>query len=316
MGQVCWHAPAPQSFWTPGSPPCNSLGNPADLGVYELGQRRIDASAAVAENRGPISHAAGADGQHSKSTQSMTLRHHFENSGNWLFRYRSFLPLLTVPVFVAGLNSFTYLGRSHVWNEYWQIACLSVSLLGLVVRALTVGFVPAGTSGRNTREQIASNLNSTGMYSLVRHPLYLGNYLILLGILLFFHSWWLVLLVTCLFALYYERIMFAEEAFLHHQFGETFERWAAATPAIFPAVRQWKRPQLPFCWRTVLRREYTGLFLITTVFFVLDLVGDSLVEHRLVLDWRWVLVALIGLLAYATLRTLKKRTQWLLVVGR
>lgn len=246
----------------------------------------------------------------------MTLRHHFERSGNWLFRYRSFLPLLTIPVFLAGLNSFDYLGRSHFLMECWQILCFAVSLLGLAVRAMTVGFVPAGTSGRNTRGQVAHALNSTGTYSLVRHPLYLGNYLILLGILLFFHSWWLALLVTCVFALYYERIMFAEEAYLRQRFGEAFEHWAATTPAIFPALRKWERPQLAFCWRTVLRREYTGLFLITSVYFVLDVVGDSLVEHRLVLDWRWVLVALFGLLAYATLRTLKKRTHWLFVAGR
>ena len=82
---------------------------------------------------------------------------------------------------MVGLTSFTYLGQRHVINEAWQMLCISVSFLGLFIRIVTVGRAPIGTSGRNTREQVANTLNTTGIYSLVRHPLYLGNYLVFLG---------------------------------------------------------------------------------------------------------------------------------------
>ena len=144
------------------------------------------------------------------------------------------MPLVIIPVFLASLPSFTYLGRRHWINEVWQVFCLGISFSGLVLRVIIVGRAPLGTSGRNTREQVANSLTTTGLYSVVRHPLYLGNYLILTGIILLPHTWWLVVLTSCLFALYYERIMLAEEAFLRQQFGETFETWAATTPAFIP----------------------------------------------------------------------------------
>ena len=40
----------------------------------------------------------------------------------------------------------------------WIVICLVVSFFGLLIRALTIGFTPAGTSGRNTKEgQVAKN---------------------------------------------------------------------------------------------------------------------------------------------------------------
>jgi protein-S-isoprenylcysteine O-methyltransferase Ste14 len=246
----------------------------------------------------------------------MSLRTEFEKSGAWLFCHRSFIGLAGVPIIAAGLNSFTYLGGSHLLDELWDAGCLLVSFSGLAVRVLTVGHSPKGTSGRNTREQVAQTLNTTGMYSLVRHPLYLGNYLAGLGVAMFPHTWWMIVLATCLYALFYERIMFAEESFLRERFGEAFERWAQITPAIIPRLRLWRPPALPFSWRTVLRREYTGFFLVTNVFFLLEVASDSIAEGRLRIDWLWVILALFGATVYLTLRSLKKRTRLLREDGR
>ncbi|MCW5558077.1 MAG: hypothetical protein KIT22_09650 [Verrucomicrobiae bacterium] len=246
----------------------------------------------------------------------MSLRTEYEATGAWLFRHRSFLPLLALPILIEALRSFTYLWQSHQFTEIWAVFSLMISFLGLFIRAFTVGFAPQGTSGRNTRQQVAEVLNTTGMYSLVRHPLYLGNYLAVLGAVVFFHTWWLVLLLTCLYALYYERIMFAEEAFLRQRFGESFEQWAAVTPAVVPKLRGWKHPGLTFSWRTVLRREYTGFFLITASFCALEIAGDSVAEQRLRIDWPWCMLFALGVLVYLVLRTLKKKTRMLDVPGR
>ena len=246
----------------------------------------------------------------------MSLRVEFEKSGSWMFRHRSHLPLLALPIIIGSLMSHTYIGQSYALTELWQAGCLLVSLLGLAVRILTVGHTPSKTSGRNTSIQVAETLNTTGMYSLVRHPLYFGNYLMVLGFAMFFHTWWMVLLTTTLYALYYERIMFAEEAFLRERFGETFEQWAAVTPAILPRFGRWRSPALPFSWRTVLRREYTGFFLIIAAFFLLDTAGDSLLVGRAHVDFHWAALLLLGGMIYLTLRTLKKRTKILHVEGR
>src|SRR5580658_2497314 len=170
----------------------------------------------------------------------MSLRNQLETSGSWLFRYRSYLPLAMLPIFIMCLASSKYLGHSHLLNELWQNGCMAISFAGLVLRVIIVGHAPYGTSGRNTREQVADTLTTTGMYSVVRHPLYLANYIIIIGFTMEFHIWWLVLLTTCIYALYYERIMMAEEAFLRRRFNGAFERWAAETPAFIPKFRGWR----------------------------------------------------------------------------
>jgi protein-S-isoprenylcysteine O-methyltransferase Ste14 len=224
--------------------------------------------------------------------------------------------LAILPIFVVCLASSSYLGHSHELNEFWQTACMAVSFAGLILRMIIVGHAPFGTSGRNTREQVAETLNTTGVYSIVRHPLYLANYIIIIGFTVEFHVWWLVLLTTTLYALYYERIMLAEEAFLRARFGAKFEQWAAVTPAFIPRFHGWKPFEVPFCWRTVLQREYNAFFLIIAVFFLLDLIGDSITERRIKIDPCWLAVLIGGFVIFATLRTLKKRTHLLTVEGR
>lgn len=246
----------------------------------------------------------------------MSLRNELEQSGSWLFRHRSYLPLILIAFFLPCLGTFTYLGQSKFLNEFWQGFCLAISAFGLVVRIITVGRAPIGTSGRNTREQVASTLNSTGIYSVVRHPLYLGNYLIFMGFALWPHVWWLAVLTTCIYALYYERIMLAEEAFLRLRFGETFEKWSGETPAFIPRFRGWKPSVVPFCWRTVAQREYNAFFLIISVFFLFDFIGESIAEGNLHLDYAWFGIFIGGFVIFAILRGLKKHTTVLNVEGR
>jgi hypothetical protein len=129
-----------------------------------------------------------------------------------------------------------------------------------------VGHAPAGTSGRNTLGQVARSLNVTGLYSVVRHPLYLGNFLMWLGVSLVPRCWWFTALTVLIFWLYYERIMFAEEGFLEECFGEDYRGWAAATPAFIPKFHTWVKPALPFSLRAAVAREYSGLFAVIAVF--------------------------------------------------
>ena len=107
----------------------------------------------------------------------MALREELEKSGNWLFRWRSYLPLLMVGIALIDIRHLTYLSNNYERNLNWEAFCLIVSLGGLIIRAVVVGYVPEGTSGRNTQGQEAVSLNTAGMYSILRHPLYFGNFL-------------------------------------------------------------------------------------------------------------------------------------------
>ena len=255
----------------------------------------------------------------------MALREDFERQGAWLFRWRSYLPLVMVALVVASMTTFEYPAHDRARQDRWELACLAVSALGLLVRALVIGYVPRGTSGRNTAEgQVAEVLNSTGMYCLVRHPLYLGNFLMWLGLAMLPRSPWLVLTVALAFWLYYERIMFAEEEYLRRKFGAPYETWATLTPAFWPRPRavvralagRWARPALPFSFRNVLKREYSSVLAVASFFAFVDLLGSYVAERRARLDHCAASVLAVGLLFYVVLRTLKRRTRLLAVRGR
>lgn len=246
----------------------------------------------------------------------MALQEEFEKLGNRFFRWRSYLPLAMGALFLAALLSYRHPEALPRPGRTWQLLCLLVSLIGLAIRFYTVGFAPRGTSGRNTRAQVAEKLNTTGMYSLVRNPLYLGNFLIWLGLALFIQVWWCTLIVILCFTLFYERIIFAEEVFLREKFGAGFRDWAAGTPAMIPRFRNWRPPELSFSWKSALTREYSSWFATVASFSALAIIRDSRRQGSLSLDHSWLIFFAAGLIVYLTIRTVKKKTRWLRTVDR
>src|SRR4030095_3531295 len=95
-------------------------------------------------------------------------------------------------------------------------------------------------------KQVAEQLNTSGIYSVVRHPLYLGNYLMWIGIVLFTKNFEFVIIVSLLYWIYYERIMFAEERFLEKKFGESYLSWSLKVPAFIPALGKFQKSHIPF----------------------------------------------------------------------
>ena len=253
----------------------------------------------------------------------MLLKDRIAAQGAFLFRWRSYLPLvLLAPALIALPQS----GLMETWfgetaENLWSGFCVLLAFAGLAVRMATVGFAPAGTSGRNTAEQRADRLNTTGLYSIVRNPLYLGNAITLLGFVLAIEVWWLALIAVPCLLFYYERIVYVEEEFLRSTFGQAYETWAAKTPALIPNFRLWRRPDLPFSPRTVLRREYHGFYLIVTVLTVIELATDLIGEGEPIGDWikddfDWPLFFLAGTIIYLVIRAIRKKTTWLVVAGR
>jgi len=245
----------------------------------------------------------------------MALVHELENSGNWLFKRRSWLPLF----FVAGGLLMMFLGNRQaiIFDLRDEMIFLGVSVLGEIIRIVTVGFAPRNTSGRNTAVgQVADELNTTGIYSIVRHPLYVGNFFMWLGPVLFLRSIWFTVIFGLVYWLYYERIMFAEEQFLRRKFGEAYDRWSEKVKAFIPFRVKFVRPRLGFSVRNVLKREYNSFVNIFLIFTILDLVRNYILSGRIFMTeiWMWLLIGAIGI--WLIVRSIHKYTKWLEVEGR
>ena len=244
------------------------------------------------------------------------LREELKESGTRLFRWRSYFPVVLL-VAVLLLDYLAHPRRSALsQNLVWDFICLGISFLGLAIRAATIGCVPQGTSVRSTKAQEAETLNSSGMYSVVRHPLYLGNFLVWIGLSLILADWVVTLIVILAFWLTHERIMISEEAFLEQKFGRQFCEWAKTTPAFLPRLGQWRSPSLSFSLRNVLKREYSGFFAIICGFVVLRTWAIYLGTGQWQFDRVSQVMLAAGLVIYLTLMLLKKNTSVLHVEGR
>lgn len=249
----------------------------------------------------------------------MLLKNEMAKSGDILFRYRSYIPLIMLPLLILSLLSFgqnLYVGEKY--NNALVVIALVVGCLGQWIRILVAGYVPQGTSGRNVHGQVANSLNTTGMYSLCRNPLYLGNFLMMIAPMILLGNWLLLLAFSALFWIYYERIIYTEERFLEGKFGEEYTQWAENTPAFFPSFRAYKRSVLGFSLKTMLKREYHSFFGLTTSLFVASylIVSISQKSFKVALNpiLLWVFVG--SAVFYLGVRFIVKKTRYFHVEGR
>jgi protein-S-isoprenylcysteine O-methyltransferase Ste14 len=245
----------------------------------------------------------------------MALVHELENSGNWLFKRRSWLPVIVVP---AGIVMM-YLGNSEaiLFNMCDEMMILGVTLLGQIIRIITVGYAPRNTSGRNTvAGQIADELNVSGIYSLIRHPLYAGNFFMWLGPVLFLRSPWFTVVFILAYWLYYERIIFAEEQFLRRKFGDAYDKWSEKVSAIVPLSFRYIPSKLNFSVRNVLKREYNSFVNIFLIFIVLDIARNYILSQRFFITGIWLWLFAVAIVIWLTIRSVHKYTTWLEVEGR
>ena len=96
-------------------------------------------------------------------------------------------------------------------------------ILGTLVRLYASGFILKN-------EQLATY----GPYALVRHPLYTGNILIIIGFSIIGGLWWTALIALFFFWFYYPTAIEYEDRKLRRLFGGDWEAWSSQTPALVP----------------------------------------------------------------------------------
>ncbi|HNW59291.1 MAG TPA: isoprenylcysteine carboxylmethyltransferase family protein [bacterium] len=145
------------------------------------------------------------------------------------FKYRSFTP---IPLILAAL----ILADTTVWSFF---SGLAVALLGEGVRLWSVRY--AGSATRTTGAVGADVLVTDGPYGHLRNPLYLGNFLLSLGILIMAWPWmpWMMLIFILLFGLQYGAIISLEEDFLRNKFGAVYTDYERHVPSLLPRLTSW-----------------------------------------------------------------------------
>lgn len=163
-------------------------------------------------------------------------------AGATLFRLRGSLPLpfLLVPLLAPGKQTATG----------WTVGALLI-LTGELVRL--TGVAAAGTTTRR-RSRGVQRLVTYGIFSWVRNPLYVGNFLIWTGFVTGSGVLWFLPLAVALFAIEYSLIVRYEEGVLESFFGAEYLVYKQRTPRWIP--RPPGKPVTgPHDWGEALRSE-------------------------------------------------------------
>ena len=75
----------------------------------------------------------------------------------------------------------------------------------------------------------ASTLVTSGPFRMSRNPIYLGDALILAGLMLRWGAWWTLPLVALFIFIITQRFILSEEARLTEDFGPAFDAWCQKT---------------------------------------------------------------------------------------
>lgn len=137
------------------------------------------------------------------------------------YRFRQF-------VTIAFIVLLTIVGEPARWPALFAYGAALV-VIGEVIRFWAAGHVKKDKA-----------LATTGPYNFVRHPLYVGNHLALIGFCLASGLWWSWIgwLVIAIF--FYPSAIHHEDTVLHNLFGKDWEEWRARVRALIPRVTPYK----------------------------------------------------------------------------
>ncbi len=180
--------------------------------------------------------------------------------GHLMFRTRNALFPLTLVLLVLTSTPQLPFGSARL-DRWFDAVGVILALLGQTCRALAIGSVDNIRRGGQRKRIAAETLIRSGIYAHTRNPLYLGNLIILSGLLLIANCrWWYMLVWPGFLGIYYA-IVCAEEEFLSRKFGQAYRDYIQAVNRFLPTLTGLRQSlaHSSFAWRRVFRKEF-GVF--------------------------------------------------------
>jgi protein-S-isoprenylcysteine O-methyltransferase Ste14 len=134
-----------------------------------------------------------------------------------------------------------------------------ISLVGLSVRAWASGHL------RKEKELAVS-----GPYRYSRNPLYLGNFILGIGIVVGARSWWVLGLFVAYFGVFYPLIIRREKDRMKHLFPEQYEEYKKRVPSFFPSLKKRRFPSgIKFSWSLYKQNKEYRAFTGALIFWLI-----------------------------------------------
>jgi protein-S-isoprenylcysteine O-methyltransferase Ste14 len=190
-------------------------------------------------------------------------------AGNFFFRYRDFLfPAVFLAVVLLSRPGLPF---GPPWlDRALDAAGIALALAGQLLRALVIGLAYIRRGGLN-KQVYAESLVTEGFFAHSRNPLYLGNFMALVGFCLIHNSLAGYLVAIPFFAFAYLAIVAAEEDYLGRRFGAEFDAYCRRVPRFLPRLAGLGETMagMRFDFRRLVRKEYGSTFAGSTCILAL-----------------------------------------------
>jgi protein-S-isoprenylcysteine O-methyltransferase Ste14 len=152
-----------------------------------------------------------------------------DNGSLWLL-----YSLITTGYFLSFSIGATKIGRIYYWNTFFAIGVVLI-LIGLIIRIQSIltlrqYFTYSVAKVENHK------LIDTGLYKSIRHPGYLGQFLIFIGISTSLSNGFSILLMLIPVTIGYIYRIKVEEKFMIEQLGENYLNYQKRTKRIIPMI--------------------------------------------------------------------------------
>jgi hypothetical protein len=192
-----------------------------------------------------------------------------------------------------------------------DLAGVLLATVGQAIRALTIGLEYITRGGKN-KQVYATTLVVGGVFAHGRNPLYLGNILCIIGMMLIHNGTWMYVVGLPYFAIAYGSIIDEEERYLRGRFGAEYDDYCRRVPRLWLRLAGLNRTVRGsrFNLKRLVSKEYGTTFsgasavlglLVWERFRLPAYAGDSRAITAILGVWA---VLFVG---YLTARVLKKR---------
>lgn len=114
-------------------------------------------------------------------------------------------------------------------NVYSIVGGISLTIIGLLIRTWACGHI-----------QKEKELTISGPYRYTRNPLYLGNLIIGISIVVGSLSWWVFAIFTAYFFLFYPIVINTEKNRMNKYFPSEYEEFRKNVPLFFPSLKPYQ----------------------------------------------------------------------------
>ena len=142
--------------------------------------------------------------------------------------------LITVGYALSFSIGATKVGRIYYWNTFFAIG-MALVVIGFVIRihsirALKQYFTYSVAKVENHK------IIETGLYKFIRHPEYLGQLIIFIGISISISNWLSILIMMIPITIGYIYRIKVEDSFMIVQMGENYLNYQKRTKRIIPMI--------------------------------------------------------------------------------